>query len=85
MSELSDSIRAFILSRFLPGEPAENLTPETPLLTGGIIDSLGVLDLVQFLEERFQIKVRPYDMSDENMGSLVALERFIEEKKKTPK
>ena len=49
------AVKGFILDEFLPGEPAENLTGNTPLISGGILDSIATLKLVMFLEEKFGI------------------------------
>ena len=68
MEELKDTIKEYVLKEFLPGENPSELTDSTPLITGGILDSLATLKLVVFLEERFHIKIqamrpRPIPMS----------------------
>ncbi len=51
-------IKDFILSEFLPGEDPDELTDGTPLISGGILDSIATLKLVMFLEEKFGITLR---------------------------
>jgi len=46
------------------------LTAETPLLESGILDSLSLLQLVVFLEERFGITVGDADLLPENFASV---------------
>ena len=53
MEEIAKAVHGFILSEFLPGEDPAELTEGTPLITGGILDSITTLKLVVFLEERF--------------------------------
>lgn len=57
-------VQQFILNRFLAGEDPGPLTPSTPLVTGGMLDSLGFLDLVAFLKQQLGIEleapIRPH-------------------------
>jgi acyl carrier protein len=55
MDEIKSKLRTYILSHFLPGESAGNLKDDTPLRTSGIIDSLGIIQLVSFVEDSFGI------------------------------
>ena len=50
---IKQTIKEFILDEFLPGEDPDELTESTPLITGGILDSIATLKLVMFLEERY--------------------------------
>ena len=52
MEEIRQAIHAYILDKFLPGEDPADLTDQTPLITGGILDSIRTLKLVVFLEDR---------------------------------
>ena len=61
MEEVKQAIREYILEEFLPGENPEELTDSTPLITGGIIDSLATIKLVAFLEERFHIQIQAHE------------------------
>src|SRR3989344_6992020 len=57
MEEIGRDVKEFILREFLQGEDPDALTDSTPLITGGILDSLATLKLVAFLEERFKVTV----------------------------
>ena len=61
MEEVKQAIREYILEEFLPGENPEALTDSTPLITGGILDSLATIKLVAFLEERFHIQIQAHE------------------------
>ena len=50
------------------------------LLDQGIIDSLGVLNLVEFLEKEFNIKIGDDEVTPENLGSINLMVKFIEKK-----
>lgn len=69
-------IKAFIIDNFLFGE-AGDLSDDTSFLEEGIIDSTGVLELIEFLEEEFDIMIDDEDMIPENLDSLNNLEKFI--------
>jgi acyl carrier protein len=73
------------LEKFMLGEVAvelgrESLKPDEDLLEQGIIDSLGIMKLIVFLEETFGIKVNDEDVVPENFQSLDIMLKFIEEK-----
>jgi acyl carrier protein len=76
--EVEAVIHAYLTKRF----PAlANLRAETPLLSGGAIDSLGILELMTFLGERFDIEIEDGDFDGENVASLASLVRFVVERK----
>ena len=52
-----DVIRQFILTHYLIGESPDHLRDDTPLQTSGILDSLALLQLITFVEERFGIEL----------------------------
>ena len=52
----------YINDQFLEDQPQESIDVQDDLLSEGIIDSLGMMKLIRFIEEKFDIKVRPEDM-----------------------
>ena len=59
---IAAAVKGFIVESFLEdGDPGE-LTEQTELLNGGIIDSIGTLNLVEFLEDEFDISIEPDDV-----------------------
>jgi acyl carrier protein len=81
MHEIESIIREYILREFLPGEDPDELTGETPLITGGILDSISMLKLVVFLEERFGISVEAHEAGVEHLDSVACIAGMIAEKK----
>lgn len=68
-------VHAYLAQRF----PASgSITDETPLLEGGIIDSLGFLELMTFLSERFGIVLDDTHFEPDNISTPAALVRFVE-------
>ncbi|MGB5261602.1 MAG: acyl carrier protein [Gammaproteobacteria bacterium] len=68
------------MQEFLPGEDPDQLTGSTPLISGGILDSLATLKLVSFLEETFNIKVEPYETDEDNFGTIADVEKLVQSK-----
>ena len=80
MNHITDAIREFILSEFLPGEDAANLTATTPLITGAILDSLATIKLVAFLEERFKITIQAHEADADHMDTLTEITKLVTSK-----
>ncbi len=81
MPEIRDTVHAYILTEFLPGEDPGELTDETPLITGGILDSISTLKLVTFLEDHFGVTVEAHEAGVENLDSIARISRLVAEKK----
>jgi len=79
-NQVKEEIRAYILSEFLPGEQPSNLRDETPLRTSGVLDSIAVLRLVSFLEQRYGIEVQAHEAGVENFDSLESIANFVRSK-----
>ena len=74
------SLQRFIEQRFRLA-CTRNFTQDTPLLDSGIVDSLGILDLVVFIEEEFGIVAEDHDLVPENFGTLASLTRFVQRRR----
>ena len=58
---LEDAVRKFIVDELLQGQ-GEELTNSTQLVEAGIVDSINVLKLVDFVEEGYEIELEPNDI-----------------------
>ena len=56
-ANVSEDVKDYVLQEFLVGADPEELTETTLLIEGGILDSLGMIKMVTFLEERYQISL----------------------------
>jgi acyl carrier protein len=79
---LEEEIRLFIAENFIVSESL--LSNEDSLTQTGIIDSLGVLELVAFLEKRFSVHVTEAETLPENLDSVNNIVRYIEGKLARP-
>lgn len=75
----SNQIREFVVANFLFGE-AGSLHEDTSFLDSGIVDSTGMLELIMFLENTFDVKVEPQEMVPENLDSISRIVRFLKHK-----
>lgn len=72
-------IRTFLAEHF-PSARHHALGEDEHLLANGILDSLGVLDLVGYLEREFGISISDEDLVPEHFETLRRLTGFVEEK-----
>jgi acyl carrier protein len=77
---VASSFRAFITSHFA-GARRSALRDEDSLLESGIIDSLGVLDLVSFIESEFKITVDDEDLTPDNFQTIGRITAFVDKKR----
>ena len=80
MQELKQAIREYILKEFLPGENPAALTDSTPLITGGILDSLATIKLVAFLEERFPIQIQAHETTMDYLDTISDIAQLVSSK-----
>ena len=76
-----DTIRRFIATELLRGQQNEPLGDDDPLIESGIIDSMGVMSLLAFLEKEFSIQVPGDDLIPENFGSIASIAALVERQK----
>ena len=81
MEQITEAIRDFIISKYLPGESPENLPDDMPLRSSGVLDSLATLSLIAFIEERYQIEVQAHETDIYNFDRIQDIVAFIERKR----
>jgi acyl carrier protein len=76
-SSLLNEVRDHIRETMLIGLSDQSIEPDESLLERGVIDSTGVLELVEFLEERYAIEIEDKDITTDNLDSLNAITAFV--------
>jgi acyl carrier protein len=76
---IQERVRHFIEENFYVSDPAE-LADDTLLLTSGIVDSTGMLEIIAFLEADFGIRITDEETIPENLGSVACIAGFMEKK-----
>lgn len=69
-TQIQSAVKSFLLTEFLPGEDPDELQPSTPLISAGILDSIGTLKLVTFLEETFRVQIEAHEADMEHLDTL---------------
>jgi len=80
MEENITKIREFIFETFLFDADDEALQNDASFLEQGVIDSTGVLELVEWLEDEFDISVADEELIPENLDSVKLLSAYIARK-----
>ena len=78
--EIKATVRQYLIDEFLPGENPEDLEDGTPIITGGILDSISTVKLVSFLEERYGVEFQAHEMSVEYLDTLSDIAGIVQAK-----
>jgi len=79
--DYKNQIRKFIHENFMLVDADGGLQDDQSFMDSGIIDSTGVLELVSFVEETFEVHVADEELIPDNLDSVEKLHRFILKKK----
>ncbi len=80
MSEIKEQIRSFIAQNLLFSENGYPHGDNASFLDEGIVDSMGVMELVAFTEDNFGIKIDDHEITPENFDSVDRLALYITKK-----
>jgi acyl carrier protein len=76
-------VKQFIVDEFMPDVPVEDLDADFDLLTGGVVDSLGLLKVVAWLESEYDIGVDDSQLGPDSFRTVRAIYEFVEQEKAT--
>jgi acyl carrier protein len=79
-ASVGPTVRSFIVDNYLFGDRARMPVDDESLIETGVIDSTGVLELIEFLEESFGIAVEESETVPENLGSITGIEGYVDRK-----
>jgi acyl carrier protein len=79
--EILNQLTDFILSELGEDREVESIAPDDDLIKGGIVDSMGVLQVVNFIEQTYGIQVADEDITVENFRTIQAIARLIGQKR----
>jgi acyl carrier protein len=72
-------LKEFVINNFMFGQ-GDSLENDTDFFDKGIIDSTGTLELVSFIEEKYNISVLDNELIKENLSSLTKVDEYIKKK-----
>jgi len=70
LEDIKREVREHILEEYLQGASPDELDDATPLISGGILDSISTIQLVSFLEGRFGVQFEAHEMDAEHLDTL---------------
>ncbi len=74
--EIKNDIKAFISERFL-NNAAADLNDNTPLISGGLIDSISTMQLITFLEKKYHFEFQAHEVDRDNLDSIEIIANFV--------
>lgn len=80
IQEIKEVVRGYLLQNLFDSGSGDELTDSTPLISGGILDSISTLQLVSFLEEKFKIEFRPNEVDQDNLNTISRIANFVRSK-----
>ena len=76
-AQIRAELTEFIVTNFLFGDVAAVPRDDDALVEEGVIDSTGILELIEFLESHFGVEVSEAETVPENLGSISSLTEFV--------
>ena len=76
----TEKLKHFITTELMSDGNAAELTETTPLIDSGIIDSLGIMSLLGYLEANFSVEISGDDLIPENFASIATINELISQK-----
>jgi acyl carrier protein len=71
-------IKGFIVEEFMPDISVDDLESDYDLLTGGVVDSLGLLKFVAWMEDEFDIEVDESELGPDSFRTVTAIKEFVD-------
>ena len=78
MGDVERDVREFISENYILDRQV--LAADASLTNHGVLDSMGVLELIMFIEERFSVKVPDEDTLPENLDSVERIVRYVQQR-----
>ena len=78
---IREKVKEFIVNNFSMGEDTGKIQDDTSFLEDALIDSTGILELVEFIQETYSFKIEDDELIPDNLDSINKIERFINSKR----
>ena len=76
-SMVMEAVRTYVQENFLYARPDFELTDNQALIGAGIVDSMGIMELIAFIDERFGVVVADEDITEANLGTLASITDYV--------
>jgi acyl carrier protein len=81
MSQIEGVLKTYIREQFMFNRQEEEFTRDYPLIDEGVIDSLGIFLLIDFIKQKFDVTILPDDVVLENFKTVGAIIDLINSRK----
>lgn len=78
--DIGHDVKRFILDNFMYGYDESQLSDDTSFLKAGVLDSTGIMEMIELVEREFGIEVRDSEILPENFDSISSISRYIRKK-----
>jgi acyl carrier protein len=72
------TVKQFIVDEFIPDVPIDELEADYDLIANGVIDSLGLLRVISWLETQYSLPIDEIDIAEQDFVSVTAIVAFID-------
>jgi acyl carrier protein len=80
--EVKEEVRRYVAENFLPAAQNSTLLDDTPLISSGLIDSIGMIGLVAFIERRCGIEFHPREVEADKLDTLARIDALVQKKQR---
>jgi acyl carrier protein len=80
-ADIVDETRRYISENFLYARPDRVVAEDEHLMERGIVDSMGMMELIDFLEERFGVQPADEEITEQNFATLRRIAAFVARKR----
>ena len=78
MDDLQKTILEYVVKEYLDDDEDQQITIDTELITGGIVDSFSMVSLKRFLENRYKIQIPDRDATPEAFDSVTKIAALVQ-------
>jgi acyl carrier protein len=79
-TEIKQQVRRYVCENFLPAGQGGIVDDDTPLISSGLIDSIGMIGLVAFIESRFGVEFLPREVAADKLNTIGLMDELIRKK-----
>jgi acyl carrier protein len=80
MQEIAQEVRSFVMENFFFGEGDGHFSNDDSFLENGLVDSIGILSLVEFVKEKYAITIEDEEIVPDNWDSVCRIAAFVQTK-----
>lgn len=77
---IKSTLKEFILKEFLPGEDPDALEDDTPLITGGVLDSIATIQFAAFVDDKYGVDLQAHELSADYIDTLTGMTSLVSSK-----